>query len=912
MTTSFAHLDPGGISDQGRCRQENEDAISLLAEAGIFCVSDGVGGHANGEIASQAVVEGLQQEQAAFVAEPAFEARCDRLRESLQKTNAWVLDQATLQGAKGMGATVVVLAFDPECPGQALVMHAGDSRGYRFRAGRLTPLTIDHNMGNYLGPKSAEVSAKLAGTLTHAVGISKTLDLSEMKVTVEANDLFLLCTDGLTKMLPDRQITKLLRDSATLPAAQVAQKLVDAANEAGGKDNVSAIVLKVAAELPAAAVAKPPVLEELQASPAAKNAGRPNSVYVDPRRQRLRMVAAAAGILLLVLVLGWLLRMRTEAIDNRLGFENEMAEAKAAFDRQDYDEAQFQTQAAAARFAAGSPQGLQVRELQEKIAADQFDRSRQFATAMALATAAQAKGDLATAQTQAKAAQDLFSQNRPESRQAQVQLDQLGDAAQKQLLQQKADCEDAIEKAKAALERQDYAGARDAAASAATLCADGSPEAETAKTLLAQAETGLQQQRQQFTAALAVLDAALAKNDFAGGRQQAIIATDLCQPGSVEATRLREAIDRIAAAQKREDERQQELLAAAQAEKTGRQINEALAIINKEKPIIQIAEPPVKPLSPIDQAKFLIEQQNYAEARKVIEPLSAKAAPGTPEAETAKSLLAQIEAGEQLMQRSMRFEAVLAVTRTALTQKDLVTAKKQADLAIAIFPPGTPEWQQAQALSSHLSKTTPGPATPPAVVIPPAPAVQTPLPSAPSFGLVGLFKGKAGIPDLTNKPCYLRVNLWDDPATRITTTNYHRGTMLPAGTQVRITRVTPREIAFTCKATGTQYTILPSRHVRESLQALQHRYFTEQDPLPTEIYQRFTQTEKDAIRDGKIFKGMSKEAVLMAYGYPPSHKTISLELNAWFYWIDTRNFEADFQNGKVTELKEHPEGLPLW
>jgi hypothetical protein len=134
--------------------------------------------------------------------------------------------------------------------------------------------------------------------------------------------------------------------------------------------------------------------------------------------------------------------------------------------------------------------------------------------------------------------------------------------------------------------------------------------------------------------------------------------------------------------------------------------------------------------------------------------------------------------------------------------------------------------------------------------------------------------------------------------------------MVPAGTQVLIAHASTREILFTGTANGTRYYILPYRHVRETLPALQHRYFADQNPLQTDVYQRFTQVEKDAIRDGKIVKGMSKEAVLMDYGYPPSHRTVSLELNAWTYWIDSRSFEVDFVNDRVSEIKGQVPGQP--
>jgi serine/threonine protein phosphatase PrpC len=278
--TEFTYLDQGGLTDKGLCRKENEDALIALPELGLFCVSDGVGGHVGGEIASQAVVDGLRQSIGAIGVERQFESRVAKIKESIQKANGWIWDQAEKWHAKGMGATAVLLAFDPEHPGQARIMHAGDSRGYRFRKNKLTPLTIDHNVGNLMGKQADGLETKRAAVLTRAVGINSLIELSETPLTVDGGDVFLLCSDGLNKMLTDRQLAEFFRQEMTTSAEAMAQKLVAAANAAGGRDNVSVIVVKVSNALPVSAGAEDAALTQTAEGDRVGLAGRWQPILV--------------------------------------------------------------------------------------------------------------------------------------------------------------------------------------------------------------------------------------------------------------------------------------------------------------------------------------------------------------------------------------------------------------------------------------------------------------------------------------------------------------------------------------------------------------------------------------------------------------------------------------------------------
>ena len=240
------------LTDPGLKRARNEDAVLSLPEHGVFCVSDGVGGAVGGEVASQAVVDSLTHEFAELPGEPGsqeWDVRLGTLRKAAQGANEWILKRAHEWAARGMGATLVGLMLDRNWPEKAMVFHAGDSRAYRWRDGTLTCLTRDHTVASLLRGQNGSggaADAGVGGMLVRAVGAGNGLELEETMLKVEPGDLYLLCSDGLTKMVPERKLTTLFKKHAAGDLAGLATVLVEAAKAAGGGDNVSVVLVRPA------------------------------------------------------------------------------------------------------------------------------------------------------------------------------------------------------------------------------------------------------------------------------------------------------------------------------------------------------------------------------------------------------------------------------------------------------------------------------------------------------------------------------------------------------------------------------------------------------------------------------------------------------------------------------------------
>jgi len=251
----FSHLESAECTDTGRKRKHNEDSLIRIPEHGIYCVADGMGGTFGGEIASQAAVEGLQ---AAFdeVAQQggalSLEARVKVVHKALNEASRWIRNHADEIGVTGTGTTAIVLIFDVHRPDRAAILHAGDSRVYKYKDGKLTQLSMDHSVAAAAGIKSEKaLPAMFRGVVTRAVGLEKEVQLEETPVDVEPGDLFMLCSDGLNKMVPDKTVTRLIKEQGLQDLNALAKLLVDSANAAGGEDNTSVVLVRVAAELPA-------------------------------------------------------------------------------------------------------------------------------------------------------------------------------------------------------------------------------------------------------------------------------------------------------------------------------------------------------------------------------------------------------------------------------------------------------------------------------------------------------------------------------------------------------------------------------------------------------------------------------------------------------------------------------------
>lgn len=239
-----------GRTDPGRVKPVNEDALLMLPEFGIFCVADGMGGHEGGREASNLLVDTLQGQ---FQRDPSSEALGTRfplyvmrICQAVRQANRWIQDFARSRGFPNAGATFVCLAFSEAHPEQALLFHAGDSRAYRLRGTDLLQLTVDHSAAEALGldENSPELPIHLRNAVTRAVGSSPDLYLEKAMVEVHPGDLFLLCSDGLSRTLSHERLGELLLAAAPAGLDVQTASLIAEANRAGGPDNISAVLVR--------------------------------------------------------------------------------------------------------------------------------------------------------------------------------------------------------------------------------------------------------------------------------------------------------------------------------------------------------------------------------------------------------------------------------------------------------------------------------------------------------------------------------------------------------------------------------------------------------------------------------------------------------------------------------------------
>ena len=233
-----------GLSDRGRVRTHNEDAIVLDPALGLAVLADGMGGHQAGEVASAIAVQEVRARLAASLARSAAPADIElAVRAAVASANQAILTAAARSPeCRGMGTTLVLALFTREA---VTIAHVGDSRAYRLRAGTLQALTRDHSLvqqqidAGLLNPEQAR-QQRQRHVLTRALGVEGDCGPELSRHPRQPGDRYLLCSDGLHDMLSDEQIAAELRRTPGTQAA--ARVLLDAANDAGGHDNVSIIV----------------------------------------------------------------------------------------------------------------------------------------------------------------------------------------------------------------------------------------------------------------------------------------------------------------------------------------------------------------------------------------------------------------------------------------------------------------------------------------------------------------------------------------------------------------------------------------------------------------------------------------------------------------------------------------------
>jgi PPM family protein phosphatase len=237
-----------GLTDIGRERTHNEDRFILLPEFNVFVVADGMGGHQSGEVASRMAASTIA---GFFRAQPRNGDVSDRLKNAVCDANAKIFARADDSRAhRGMGTTVVAAAYSPVANAM-YVVHAGDSRAYHLRGDNLKQLTRDHSLlSDALLERPELTESDLAylprNVITRALGIAPTVDVDVTSCDVEVGDVFLLCSDGLHGLVDDPIMTSIIRDTEILTEA--CNKLVEAANRNGGKDNITAVLVRIEAD----------------------------------------------------------------------------------------------------------------------------------------------------------------------------------------------------------------------------------------------------------------------------------------------------------------------------------------------------------------------------------------------------------------------------------------------------------------------------------------------------------------------------------------------------------------------------------------------------------------------------------------------------------------------------------------
>jgi serine/threonine-protein phosphatase Stp1 len=223
----------------GLVRKVNEDSILVLPDQQIWVVSDGMGGHAGGDYASQMVVDNI----AVLPANMAATEKLTQIRNAVQSAHRSIYHEAEARHAT-MGATVVALVL---AEGHFGALWAGDSRLYRLREGKIELLTTDHSVVAALveaGQLNWDEAGKhpQANAITRAVGVGEDLELDKIRGDALPGDRFLLCSDGLNKYLTIPEIGAALRG---VPIEVVTDNLVQMALDGGGADNVSVIVVDI-------------------------------------------------------------------------------------------------------------------------------------------------------------------------------------------------------------------------------------------------------------------------------------------------------------------------------------------------------------------------------------------------------------------------------------------------------------------------------------------------------------------------------------------------------------------------------------------------------------------------------------------------------------------------------------------
>ncbi len=243
-------------SHVGLVRDENEDNFVVMPAHGLYVVADGMGGHAAGQIASEICVKTIADfyqgskrlQRIPFPTTSGVGEPTKLLEQSMLMANRAIYQASLEVGSRqGMGTTVVGLQFTGDT---VSIAHAGDSRAYLLRGGRIAQVTPDHSLSNFLFGLGRDAEARLAAAtmsnvIMRALGLEGDVDVEAQELAVEPGDRFLLCSDGLSDLVSDTQLEFYLGD-AHLSLEDISDRLVERALQAGGRDNITVLIVEVA------------------------------------------------------------------------------------------------------------------------------------------------------------------------------------------------------------------------------------------------------------------------------------------------------------------------------------------------------------------------------------------------------------------------------------------------------------------------------------------------------------------------------------------------------------------------------------------------------------------------------------------------------------------------------------------
>jgi protein phosphatase len=279
-----------GLSDTGRKRRQNEDAY--VCEPPLFAIADGMGGAQAGEVASGLAAAAFEEGAAAIHGE-------DGVATLVRAANARIFERTVHDPTvAGMGTTATVAVVD-ESAGTVTLAHVGDSRAYRYRGGTLEQLTTDHSLVGELVRSGRLTEDEAAvhphrSVITRALGTDADVEVDTLTVEVAPGDLVLLCSDGLSAMVRDEEIARVLEATGAAPR-EAGEALIAAANAAGGEDNVTVVLFELLSE----ALPEPESTEVLDATSQAE----PDDVTVEDVRKHGAGRGSRWPALLLLLVI---------------------------------------------------------------------------------------------------------------------------------------------------------------------------------------------------------------------------------------------------------------------------------------------------------------------------------------------------------------------------------------------------------------------------------------------------------------------------------------------------------------------------------------------------------------------------------------------------------------------------------